>query len=50
MLVLGLVLLTAIIVPILNLAVPSDSPLYVSNYTVALLGKFLCFVFQGLMG
>ena len=48
MLVLGLVLLTAIIVPILNLAVPSDSPLYVSNYTVALLGKFLCFALLAL--
>ena len=48
MLVLGLVLLTTIIVPILNLAVPTDSPLYVSNFTVGLLGKFLCFALLAL--
>src|SRR5690554_5178188 len=43
MVVLGLVVLTAILVPILNLVVPTSSPFYVSNFTVALLGKWLCF-------
>src|SRR5690606_25258337 len=37
---LGLVLLAAILVPACNLAPPSSSPLYISNFTVALLGTF----------
>ena len=48
MLVLGLVVLMAIIVPICNLALPSSSPFYVSNFTVGLLGKFLCFALLAL--
>ncbi|MDX9686140.1 urea ABC transporter permease subunit UrtC [Halopseudomonas formosensis] len=46
--VLGLVLLAAILVPFCNLALPSSSPLYISNFTVALLGKFLCFALLAL--
>lgn len=46
--VLGLVALMTLIVPILNMAVPPDSPFYVSNYMVALLGKFLCFALLAL--
>src|SRR5690606_31271753 len=48
MVVLGLVVLTAILVPILNLVVPTSSPFYVSTFTVALLGKFLCFALLAL--
>src|SRR5690606_37471670 len=48
MLVLGLIALTAIVVPFLNLVVPSDSPFYVSTYTVTLLGKFLCYALLAL--
>ncbi|MFO7288241.1 MAG: urea ABC transporter permease subunit UrtC [Gammaproteobacteria bacterium] len=32
-----------VIVPIANLVMPPDSPLHVSTFTVALLGKFLCY-------
>lgn len=38
----------AIIVPILNLAVPADSAFHLSTYTVALLGKYLCFALLAL--
>jgi urea transport system permease protein len=40
---LGLLLIVAVIVPILNLAVPADNPLHVSTYTVTLLGKYLTY-------
>ncbi|MBF0256881.1 MAG: urea ABC transporter permease subunit UrtC [Gammaproteobacteria bacterium] len=45
---LGLLLLVAILVPILNLAVPVDNPLHVSTYTVTLLGKYLTFALLAL--
>lgn len=32
-----------VLVPILNLAVPPDHPLYISTYTVTLLGKYLTY-------
>jgi urea transport system permease protein len=48
MIVLGLIALTAVIVPILNLAVPQDSVFHVSTYTVTLLGKFLCYALLAL--
>ncbi|MGK2942701.1 MAG: urea ABC transporter permease subunit UrtC [Immundisolibacter sp.] len=32
-----------LLVPLLNLAVPADTPWHVSNYTVTLLGKYLCY-------
>ncbi len=38
-----LVLGAAVLVPVLNLAVPPGSPLHVSDYLVPLLGKYLCF-------
>lgn len=33
----------AVLVPVLNLAVPADSALHVPDYTVTLLGKYLCY-------
>ncbi len=42
-LLLGGLLLAAILVPILNLAVPESSPLHLSTYMVTLLGKYLCY-------
>ena len=33
----------AIVVPVLNLAVPESSPLYLSSYVVGLIGKYLCY-------
>src|SRR6202158_3878639 len=33
----------AIAIPVLNLLVPSDSPLHVSTYLVALFGKYVCY-------
>ncbi|MFT4046475.1 MAG: urea ABC transporter permease subunit UrtC [Solimonas sp.] len=36
-------LLAAVLVPILNLGVAEGSPLHVPTYTVALLGKYLCY-------
>ncbi|NEV61071.1 urea ABC transporter permease subunit UrtC [Thiorhodococcus minor] len=40
---LALLALTTLLVPILNLAVPADSPLHVSTFTVTLLGKYLTY-------
>ena len=40
---LGVLLLLAIVVPLLNLAVPADSALHLSTYWVTLLGKYLCY-------
>ncbi len=40
---LTLVLGAAVLVPVLNLAVPAGSPFHVSDYLVPLLGKYLCF-------
>jgi urea transport system permease protein len=45
---LGILLAAAIIVPLLNLAVPPSSPLHVSTTTVALWGKYLCFALLAL--
>jgi urea transport system permease protein len=39
---------TLVAVPVLNLVVPADSALHVSDYTVALLGKFLCYAMVAL--
>ncbi|EGV31112.1 urea ABC transporter, permease protein UrtC [Thiorhodococcus drewsii AZ1] len=38
-----LLAVTTLLVPILNLAVPTDSPLHVSTFTVTLLGKYLTY-------
>ncbi|MEO8040112.1 MAG: urea ABC transporter permease subunit UrtC [Betaproteobacteria bacterium] len=36
------------LLPLLNLLVPETSPLYVSSFTIALLGKFMCFAIAAL--
>ena len=38
----------AIVVPLLNLAVPSTSPLHLSAYSVTLVGKYLCYAMLAL--
>jgi urea transport system permease protein len=38
----------AILVPVLHLAVPPDSPFHVPSYMVALLGKYLCYALLAL--
>ncbi len=45
---LGLLLVVAVVVPILNLLVPTDSPWHLSTYTVTLLGKYLCYALLAL--
>jgi urea transport system permease protein len=40
---LGILLLLAIVIPLLNLAVPEPSAFHVSTYTVALLGKYMSY-------
>jgi len=44
----GLLAVAAVAVPVLNLAVPADSPFHVPSYMVALLGKYLCFAMLAL--
>ena len=43
-----LLVAVAIIVPILNLAVPADSAFHVPPYMVALIGKYLCYALLAL--
>src|SRR5262245_17861344 len=38
----------AVLVPVLNLAVPASSPLHLSSYFVALFGKYLCYALLAL--
>ncbi len=45
---LWVLLAITVAVPILNLAVPKDSIFHVSSYTVALLGKYLCYALLAL--
>jgi urea transport system permease protein len=40
---LAVLAVAVVIVPVLNLAVPPDSPLHLSTYTVTLLGKYLTY-------
>ena len=40
--------LIAIVAPLLNLAVPADSAFHMSDYSVALLGKIMCFAILAL--
>lgn len=42
------IVLTAVILPILNLAVAQDSFFYVSDYTISLAGKILCYALVAL--
>lgn len=48
MIVLALLLLMTILVPVLNLMVPPESPWHVSTYLVTLLGKFLTYALLAL--
>ena len=43
-----IIVVMAVIVPALNLLVPQDSVFHISTYTVALLGKYLCFALLAL--
>ena len=45
---LSLLMLAMILIPILNLAIPSDNPFHVSTFTVTLLGKYLAFALLAL--
>ena len=45
---LGFLAIVAVMVPVLNLAVPPDSPMHLSNYLVALFGKYLCYALLAL--
>ncbi|MCP5419492.1 MAG: urea ABC transporter permease subunit UrtC [Gammaproteobacteria bacterium] len=45
---LGLLLVLAVAIPILNLAVPASSPLHVSTFSVTLWGKYLCYALLAL--
>jgi len=47
-LVLTLVALATILLPLLHLVLPADSPFHVSSYSVTLVGKFLCFALLAL--
>jgi urea transport system permease protein len=40
---LSIVAAVAVVVPLLNLAVPAGSPLHLSAYSVTLIGKYLCY-------
>ena len=40
---LGLLGGVAVVVPVLNVAVPESSPLHLSSYVVGLIGKYLCY-------
>ena len=40
---LGLIVACVILIPILNLLVPSSSPFHVSTYVLTLVGKYLCY-------
>ncbi|MCK7596335.1 urea ABC transporter permease subunit UrtC [Microbulbifer sp. CAU 1566] len=39
----GILLVTTLAMSAANLLLPADSPLYVSTYTITLMGKYLCF-------
>lgn len=43
-----LLLLTTLIVPFCNLALPESSPLHISTFTMTLLGKYLCYALLAL--
>ena len=45
---LGILLLISVIVPVANLIVPESSAFHLSTYTVALLGKYLCYALLAL--
>src|SRR6185295_11651091 len=45
---LAILAVIAIVVPLLNLAVPPSSPIHLSSYFVALFGKYLCYAMLAL--
>jgi urea transport system permease protein len=45
---LGALVALAVVVPLLNLAVPPGNPLHVPNHIVALVGKYLCYALLAL--
>jgi urea transport system permease protein len=45
---LALIVASAVIVPLLNLVVPPDSPLHVPTYLVSLFGKYICYALLAL--
>jgi urea transport system permease protein len=45
---LSVLAIVAMLVPVLNLALPSSSPLHVPTYLVALFGKYLCYALLAL--
>jgi len=45
---LTVLVIVALVVPLLNLAIPESWPLHLSTYTVTLLGKYLCFALLAL--
>ncbi|NDF06146.1 MAG: urea ABC transporter permease subunit UrtC, partial [Betaproteobacteria bacterium] len=40
---LGFILLLGVVTPLLNLYVPVDHPLHVSDFVISLVGKIMCF-------
>ena len=44
----GLLLVVAVLVPVLNLAVPASSPFHVSTFVMTLVGKYLCYAMLAL--
>jgi len=45
---LGILAVVAVVVPVLNLAVPASSSLHLSTYSVTLVGKYLCYAMLAL--
>lgn len=43
-----LLVLTIVLVPVLNLTLPPESPFHVPTYMLSLLGKYLCFALLAL--
>jgi urea transport system permease protein len=48
MIFIALLLAIAIVVPVLNLALPPSSPFHISSYYVALFGKYICYALLAL--
>jgi urea transport system permease protein len=44
----AIIVVLALLVPVLNLAVPPESPFHIPDYLVPLLGKYLCFAILAL--
>ena len=45
---LGVLVAAAVLVPLSNLALPPSSPLHVPTYLVALFGKYICYALLAL--